>query len=222
MREETVRDDLRESIAQASARLITAGLTDYHAAKLKAARQFGLHSGDTNCLPDNYQIEAALRQHHKLFACDTQPGALKALRQAAIQAMRWLADFSPWLTGAVLVGSANEFSAVELELIGVEAKSFEMFLITAGVEFDIREHRQSNQTRHGGQTPERTFKRRTATFTYSYEITLNNAPIEITIFENHTERQTTYPHTSLKHDRAQLDGVIERFDAKLDGLERPT
>ncbi|MEI6736841.1 MAG: hypothetical protein WCL29_00005 [Pseudomonadota bacterium] len=209
---ENAPDNLRKAIAQGAARLIAEGLDDYHAAKQKATRQLGLNSSDKNCLPDNHEIEAALREHLMLFASDAQPAALTALREAAMQAMQWLSDFSPWLTGAVLAGTANEFSAIELELIGVEAKSFEMFLLGADVKFNIREHHRSLQPPHRGHNRRRSFKPHAATFDFLYEIIFDDVPIEITLYDSHAERQARYPHSSIKHDRAQLFDVIRRFD----------
>ena len=57
MHNESSRDYLRSAVAQAAARLIAEGLTDYHAAKKKAARQLGI--SEKNGLPDNHEIEKA-------------------------------------------------------------------------------------------------------------------------------------------------------------------
>ncbi len=202
---------LRHTVARNAARLIHEGQGDYHAAKIKAAKALGATGHDA--LPDNVEIEAALREYHALFAGETQLHALQALRIAACQSMQWLAHFEPWLTGSVLNGTANEYSAVELELIGVEAKSFELFLLGEDVEFDIREHRAQHSHRRERHAAKKSFKPISAAADYSYEIFFDDAPVEITLYDSHAERQAKHPRNSIRHERAQLAEVIRRFDA---------
>jgi hypothetical protein len=202
------RNDLRDSIAHAAARLIAEGLDDYHAAKIKAAKQLGLDSRDKKSLPDNQEIEAALREHHALFNPERQAEVLAALREAALRAMQWLAHFEPWLTGGVLTGTANEYSAIELELVGVEPKSFEMFLLNEDVEFD------SHDVRVGRGLHSKDDKSKSSKSPHMhtrYEITFDDAPVEITLFDSHSERQAMYPKESVKHDRAQWEEAQRRF-----------
>jgi hypothetical protein len=196
-------------IAQRAARLVAGGLTDYRAAKLKAAHSLGYT--DQNALPDNVEIEAALREHNHLFAAETQPAALRALREAALRAMQWLKDFSPWISGPVLTGTAYEFSAIELDLIGVDAKSFELFLLNDDVLFEL----------HGGSTigtgdgERRTFGKdrrdRTSPPPIQYHITFDDAPVEITLFDSHMQRLSVFPKSSTRYDRAQLAEARRRF-----------
>ena len=199
----------RQAIAQSAARLIAEGLTDYRAAKLKAAQSLGYT--DQNALPDNAEIEAALHEHNQLFAGETQPAALRALREAALRTMQWLKDFSPWISGPVLTGTANEFSAIELDLIGVDAKSFEMFLLNEDVLFEL--HGGSTigtgdgERRSGGKDR----RDRTNPPPIRYEITFDDAPVEITLFDSHMQRLSAFPKSSIRYDRAQLDEARERF-----------
>ena len=107
--------NLQRRIAIEAARLIAEqGMRDYHAAKLKAASRLGL-SGSAP-LPRNSDIDAALREHQRLFQSRSQPRQLARLRETAVEAMRFFAAFEPRLVGAVLDGSADEFSAVCLHL----------------------------------------------------------------------------------------------------------
>jgi hypothetical protein len=185
-----VRNDVRQSIAHHAARLIAEGLTDYHAAKLKAAKQ--LHVSDKKSLPDNHEIEAALREYHALFAGNlvgnVQAEALAELRRRAELVMRGLAAFEPWISGAVLNGTANEMSVIELELIGADEKSFEMILLNKNIDFSIREQRH----------------RKNVVPTVTYEFDFDNVPIEVTLFETQAARATVYPVGSIRHERMQL------------------
>ena len=128
---------LREEIAYRAARLIAEdGLTDFAAAKQKAARQMGVT--EKEALPDNHEIEVALKTHQSLFQRDTQPQECRALREIAVDVMRRLQRFSPWLVGNVLSGTANSFSPIELEIVADDAKQLEMFFLNEGVPFETR------------------------------------------------------------------------------------
>jgi hypothetical protein len=203
---------MRVLITRQAAKLIAEGLTDYHAAKLKAARQ--LNCNDKNALPDNQEIELALREHLSLFAAHTQPIALAALRKAALRAMRWLQIegqgqgygaaalgtsfvFEPWLTGAVLNGTANEYSEIELELVGVEAKTMEFILLNRGVEFDLQEaNPKSKSYKPEAIKPIQPIQ---------YHLEFEDAPLVITLYESHAQRQALYPRGSIKHERVKLN-----------------
>lgn len=129
MRNRSRRDDnLRRELAYLAARLVAEeGVTDFAFAKQKAARQAGL--ADARLLPDNREIEAALRDYQELFQSETQPDELRALREAALALMRRLADFRPALVGPVLGGTANQFSEITLQVFADDAKELALFLV---------------------------------------------------------------------------------------------
>jgi hypothetical protein len=124
----------RSRIAQTTARLIAEhGLSDWNAAKRKACRELGLP--DREGLPDNDEVEQALRDYNSLFLPDEQPARL---RQQRLEALRWMERLSQWkpvLTGAVAAGWATAHSEVRLELEAEDAKTVELALINAGVEY---------------------------------------------------------------------------------------
>ena len=205
-------DSLRRAIAESAARLIAEGLTDYGAAKRKAAQQLGLV--EVSALPDNVEIEAALREHHALFASQSQPRALAALRAAALGAMQWLELFSPWISGPVLSGSANEYSAIELELIGVDAKSFEMFLLNDDVVFELHGGDTTGVSPSRGPSGHRKQGRSQATnalVPVRYDVTFDDAPVEITLFDTQAARLAAFPKSSIRHQRAQFADATARF-----------
>jgi len=90
------------------------GVADYATAKWKAARQAGLE--DANLLPDNQEIEAALREYQELYQKEDQSRHLRELREIAARVMRDFAQFRPVLVGSVLNGTAGQFSDVNLHL----------------------------------------------------------------------------------------------------------
>src|SRR4051794_18858521 len=110
-------DMLRAEIAAAAARMIAEDGADYGTAKRKAAKQIlGNAKIRGDIMPDNAQIEEEVRQYHELFFANTQPARLQHLRKLALQLMEELAAFSPYLTGAVLNGTAGEHSDIHLQL----------------------------------------------------------------------------------------------------------
>jgi hypothetical protein len=136
---QTRAHEQRRRIAVEAARLIAeGGLRDYRQAKLKAASRLGFT--DELSLPKNGEIEDALREHQRLFRAD-QPDMLQALREAAVEAMRFFADFEPRLVGPVLEGTADEYSAVCLHLHDDGADRVAMFLQEKGIPYEERTRR---------------------------------------------------------------------------------
>jgi hypothetical protein len=107
--------NLRAEIAQLAARLIAVdGISDYRAAKRKAALQLGVKPD--RFMPTNHEIEQAVSDYQRLFQGDRQPGELNALRRQAVEAMRFLDRFRPRLVGPVLAGTATRFSEIVLHV----------------------------------------------------------------------------------------------------------
>ncbi len=120
--------NLRRHIAYLAARLMAEdGVADYGAAKQKAARQAGL--SDANLLPDNQEVEIALREYHGLYQSDDQPRELRRRREVALQVMREFGEFRPVLVGSVLTGTANRHSDVNLQLFTDDSKALTLFLL---------------------------------------------------------------------------------------------
>jgi hypothetical protein len=109
--------------------------------------------------------------------------------------------FEPWLTGAVLNGTANEYSEIELELVGVEAKTMEFILLNRGVEFDLQETNPKSKS----------YKPTDATKPVQYHLEFEGAPLVITLYESHAQRQTLYPRGSIKHERVKYDEAEALF-----------
>lgn len=133
-------ETLRAEIAAAAARMIAEDGADYGTAKRKAAKQIlGNTKVRGDFMPDNAQIEEEVRQYNELFFADSQPARLLHLRKLALRMMTELAQFSPYLTGAVLNGTAGEHSDIHLQLFAPSAKDVEIFLINRNVDFEVSE-----------------------------------------------------------------------------------
>lgn len=130
----------RASIASAAARLMAEdGITDYHLAKRKAARQLGLT--EHVALPDNAEVEAELRAYRTLYQGEEHAEMLAAMRHSALDLLELLADFNPYLTGSVLDGTAGEHSRIDILLFADSAKEVEIFLLNRGIDIEHVEPR---------------------------------------------------------------------------------
>ncbi|HWH46565.1 MAG TPA: hypothetical protein VN664_02105 [Burkholderiales bacterium] len=131
---------MRERIAQLAARLMAVdGIDDFALAKRKAARQAG--APDTRNLPNNEEVEQALRAYQQLYQADEQQARLRHLRQNAREMMQLLAQFDPHLSGSVLSGSAGKYSDINLHLFTDSVKDVELFLINRQIPYRSRERR---------------------------------------------------------------------------------
>src|SRR5919201_4022097 len=132
---------MRTRIAAAAARIMAEdGVDDFALAKRKAARQLG--ALDTQALPRNDEIEAELRAYRALYQADEHARVIAELRQVALDAMRQLERFNPYLTGPVLKGTAGPYAEVDLQLFPDSAKELEIFLLDRNIPFTTQEGRR--------------------------------------------------------------------------------
>jgi hypothetical protein len=125
---------MRRNIASLAARFMAQdGIGDYGFAKRKAARQLRVAVADA--LPTNEEIEIELRAYQSIYHSEEQPARLLELRRAALDLMRRLERFSPYLTGHVLEGTAGRFAMVELRLYPLTEKDVEIFLLSNNIPY---------------------------------------------------------------------------------------
>ena len=115
------------------------GIADYQHAKRKAARQLGLP--EHTPYPDNAEVEAELRAYRSLYQAEGHPELVLAMRQTALGLLELLADYSPYLAGSVLDGTAGEHSHIDILLFADSAKEVEIFLLNHGMAFEHAEPR---------------------------------------------------------------------------------
>jgi hypothetical protein len=133
-------ENIRAEIAALAARMIAEDGCDYGTAKRKAARQIlGNIRVKGEVLPDNTQIEDEVRIYNEIFFGDTQPARLLQLRKLALRVMVELEEFQPYLTGAVLNGTAGEHSDIHIQLFAESPKEVEIYLLNRGVTFEVSE-----------------------------------------------------------------------------------
>jgi hypothetical protein len=163
----------RARIAAAAARLMAEdGIDDFALAKRKAARQLGVD--EAQALPGNDEIEAELRAYLALYQADEHPQRVAELREIALDAMRALERFNPYLTGPVLKGIAGPYAEIELQLFPDSVKEVEIFLLDRNLPYDTREGR-----RYAGDR---------ARAVSVLSLTWEGAPLRLSIFDPRDER----------------------------------
>lgn len=131
---------MRARIAAVAARIMAEdGVEDYGQAKRKAARQLGAE--DTQALPKNDEVEFELRTYQALYQGEEQRSRIRNLRRHALEAMRLLERFRPYLSGPVLKGTAGRYSDIDLQLFTDDSKSVELFLLNQGIPYEVAEQR---------------------------------------------------------------------------------
>ena len=130
----------RRVVAQEAARIIVNhGIRDYRLAKQKAADRLGMNNRGS--LPGNTEIEAAVAEHLQIFGGESHEDHLRLMRVAALSAMELLSTHSPRLVGPVLVGTADENSAVNLHVFADNAETVAMELADMGISYRPYERR---------------------------------------------------------------------------------
>jgi predicted nucleotidyltransferase len=171
-------EDLRRALAQEAARLMAEhGIDDYLQAKRKAADRLGVN--DVAVLPKNVEIEAALREHQRLFGRDRHDHSLKEQRRIALETMRLLGEFQPRLVGSVLNGTATNYSDINLHLFADRSESVAIRLLEMGVPHDFYERRVKMDAERSVNHPALRFE-------------ANGRTVEATVFPIDGIRQSPY------------------------------
>ena len=165
--------NLRRQIAYIAARMLAEdGIRDFAAAKWKAARQAGLE--DARLLPDNQEIEDALREYQGLYQSEDQPAHLRRLREVAVKVMRDFSEFRPALVGSVLSGTAGQHSDVNLQLFTDDPKTLTLFLLNRRCRFE----EGSRRMRRGEQMDE----------VPRYRLEVDGVAVTLTVLDRADER----------------------------------
>jgi hypothetical protein len=127
---------LKSEIAATAAALVVEEGLEYGPAKRRAVKQMALPARTE--LPGNDELEDAVREYIALFCADTQPAELAALRELALVWMERLAQFRPYLGGAVWHGTATRLSDIYIQLFCDDPKSAEIALIEHNVDYEPR------------------------------------------------------------------------------------
>lgn len=128
-------DGLRREIAAVAARLIADGGLDYGSAKSKAARELCGGRAPKGSLPDNDELDQALREHLELFD-EGHAARVARMRSKAAALMEQLAAFHPLVTGGVWKGIVTEHAPIHLQLFHDNGKEVHYWLLDHRIDFD--------------------------------------------------------------------------------------
>jgi len=172
-RKGTRQTGMRARIAAVAARIMAEdGIDNFALAKRKAARQLG--AADTEALPANDEVEAELRAYRALYQPEEHSQRNAELRRIALEAMRALERFSPYLTGAVLKGTAGPYAEIELQLFPESAKEVELFLLERRMAYTTQEGRRFSGDRAHAMSV--------------LSLTWEDAPLKLSVFDPRDER----------------------------------
>lgn len=135
----TADSNARREIAVMAAQLIADSALDYREAKRKAARELFGDDVPRAVMPDNDEIDDALREHLDLFDGTGHAQRVAAMRAAALVLMERLAQFDPHVTGAAWKGIVAEHAMLHLQLFSDSGKEVAIHLLNAGIEPDATE-----------------------------------------------------------------------------------
>jgi len=166
-------ESMRARIAAAAARIMAEdGVDDFALAKRKAARSLG--AAETEALPGNDEIEAELRAYLALYQAEEHPQRITELRAMALDAMRALEQFHPYLTGPVLKGIAGPYAEIDLQLFPESSKQIEMFLLERNIPFATQETRRYSGDRVHAVSV--------------YTLLWEDSPLKLSVFDPRDER----------------------------------
>ena len=194
------QSQIRQLVAHEAARMMAEdGISDYAYAKKKAGRQLGVV--DANCLPSNAEIEEEIRIYHELYHSDSQPQALRQLREDALVVMELFKRFNPYLTGSVLDGTAGLNSETHIHLFADSAKEVEIFLLNQQIPYESNE--KSYRVREKADK-KNTDRMRVPMFT----LEAPNGLIKLSVFEVDDIRfSTKSPVNGLNAERVDIAGL---------------
>lgn len=187
----------RQELAAYAARLIAeTGIRDFEDAKARAADAFGIDNQAG--LPSNLEIDAELRLYQRLFQSQSQPQALRKRREAALPAMQFFAPFEPRLVGAVLDGSADDYSAVCLHLFADDPRAVELFLSDQRIPYESFERTFRQQDRQSYSVPAYRFER-------------DGLEFDLSVFELDERRHPPLDRVSLKPMKRSDRQAVEKL-----------
>lgn len=148
------------------------GVQDFFSAKRKAVARLNLP--ESKNLPSNQEVDEALRAHLALFHPELSATRLR-LREVAADAMAFIADFEPRLSGSVLSGTVTKFSEIQLHVAADSPEEVGLFLQEHGIPYDEIDRR----VRFGDR----------AVDLPAYRFSAGGVPVELCVFSRESIRE---------------------------------
>lgn len=130
----------RRALTQEAARIVCEEqLTDYRAAKLKAAERLGF--GPKCAMPSNADIQQAVIEYQRIFGGREYADRLSRMRDTARRAMKMLQEFDTRLVGSVVTGATTDAHRVQLHGFADAPEQFDLFFGNRGIPYATGERR---------------------------------------------------------------------------------
>ena len=193
---------LRRLLVVESARIMAdEGVVDFRVAKEKAARRLGVGGDAQQGWPSNAEIEEELHSRLQLFHGEAHSAELRQLREQALQAMHWLTEFQPRLTGPVLSGTATRHTAITLHLFADTPESVLFFLMDQQVAYE-----EAWQRLHYGDAPARDYP--------SLKLNYASADLRLVLFDLDEDRRSPASPVDGKPLRRATLGQVQKLLAE--------
>lgn len=114
-------------------------MTDYRLARQRAGALLGCAANQPG--PDALLIEAAVLRYQLLFGGEAYHEHLRAMREAALQALKWLRPFEPCLVGAAITGAISLGHRVQVHCFADSTETVDRHFHDHGVPFSEGERR---------------------------------------------------------------------------------
>ena len=150
------------------------GVSDFHAAKRKAADRLGIP--ESRHLPGNDEVHSALQLYLQLFHSGQLSQNLQRLRRLAAEGMCFLAKFDPRLVGSVLSGTVTASTEIQLHITADSPEEVGFWLDEHHIPYEQLERR----LRFGGDRHE-AFP--------TYRFTADEITVELCIFDRRNGRE---------------------------------
>jgi hypothetical protein len=148
---------------------------------------------ESDGLPDNDEVEEALRAYQTLYQNSEQRARLLELRQVSLGVMREFADYAPYLAGPAWKGTAPRGAGVDINLFTDLEKQVEMQLLNRGVAYTTSERPHFN----------RSLNRRVPVFDFE----VDEVAVHLIIYTRADERGAARADASGNTDRGNLTAV---------------
>ena len=120
---------------------------------------------------------------------------MRALRETAVQAMRFLDSFRPRLVGSVLSGTAGQHADINLHLFADTPEDVSLFLMENSIPFQAAQKRLRVDRETWQEFP-------------AYEFIAGEYPVELVVFPSEGRREVPRsPVDGRPMQRARLDEV---------------
>ncbi len=194
--------------------------SEYHTAKMKAARRIVRGWVKPSDLPSNAEIRDEIQSFARLMEGDKQRINLREMRLEALRLMRLLREFRPRLIGSVMTGHIRQGSDIDLHVFSDSVEAIANVLADEGLVFEVerkrvRKHGEERIFTHihvQERFPIEITVYAASLVSYTFKSSVTGKAIErasIAQLEQFMERE--YPQDNLEAAMDEVENSVDRF-----------